>query len=528
MENRSIYDQRLTEMLDKVADEIKNYSIGFISHIKKLAEIGISLTSEKNVNKILEMIVEEAKNFTNADAGTLYSVEGDILIFEILYNDTLGVKQGGTTGTPIKLPPVPIHKQNVSGYVAKTGEIINIPDVYEDNTFDFTGPKKYDAQTGYRSQSFLVVPLRDHENTIIGVLQLLNAKNKDTGEVIPFAPEYEDIIYSLASQAAVAITNARLIKDIETMLNSFVKVMATAIDERTPYNKEHTARVACYTVALASQINEIAEGPYKDIYFTEEKLAELNMAAWLHDVGKVTTPEIVMDKSTKLECKMDRLELILQRIELIRKESKIMELSGSSDKKANSAFEKKLSQYENFIKKANNPGESLNERDLQLLEELRAFRFKGHEGEKLCIITEEEYENLSIARGTLNPRERTIMENHVMVTEKLLSNMPFIKKYKNVPEIAAAHHEKINGKGYPHKLKNEEIPVGGKIMAIADLFDALTASDRPYKKAMTDEEAFVILDKAAENNEIDKDLLTIFRDSKIYATDTHKKGVFET
>ncbi|MBN2727308.1 GAF domain-containing protein [Candidatus Mcinerneyibacteriota bacterium] len=528
MENRSIYDQRLTEMLDKVADEIKNYSISFISHIKKLAEIGISLTSEKNITKILEMIVEEAKNFTNADAGTLYSVSGDRLIFEILYNDTLGIKQGGTTGTPIKLPPVPIHEQNVSGYVAKKGEIINIPDVYKDNSFDFTGPKKYDAQTGYRSRSFLVVPLRDHENTIIGVLQLINAKNKDTGEVIPFAPEYEDIIYSLASQAAVAITNAQLIKDIEQMLNSFVKVMATAIDERTPYNRDHTARVACYTVALASRINEISEGKYKDLYFTEEKLAELNMAAWLHDVGKVTTPDIVMDKSTKLECKMDRLELILQRIELLRKDCSLQELSGTLDEKKAKEMLERLSRYEDFLIKANQPAESLNKSDLALLDEIRAFRFKDHMGIPRQVITEEEYTNLSIPRGTLNPEERAIMENHVLVTEKLLTNMPFIKKYKNVPEIASSHHEKIDGSGYPHHLKGEEIPIGGKIMAIADFFDALTASDRPYKKAMTPDQAFEILEKSAERGEVDKELLQIFRDSKIYATDTHKKGVFET
>ncbi len=518
MGKRNVYDVRLTEMLEKVTGDIRDYSIGFIDHIKKLSEIGISLTSEKNNTKILEMIVEEAKNFTNADAGTLYSVDGDHLRFEILYNDTFGNKLGGTTGKPITLPPVPIHEENVSGYVAKTGEIINIPDAYQNSNFDFTGPKKYDAQTGYLSKSFLVVPMRNHENTIIGVLQLINAKDAETSEVIPFAPEYEDIIFSLASQAAVAITNAQLIKDIEAMLNSFVKVMATAIDERTPYNKRHTERVAKYTVALAAKINDIDYGKYKEAYFTEEKLAELNMASWLHDVGKVTTPDTVMDKAVKLESRFDRSELIRERLLRFITDCRLKEKNGVITKPEAESLSKRLRSHMEFLAAANNPSEFLDDDSLKRLNEIRAERYTDHFGETMPLITDWEYENLSVRKGSLTDSERGIMQNHVTVTAKLLSNMPFIKKYRDVPSIAASHHEKVNCSGYPEGLCGDDIPLGGKIMAIADFFDALTASDRPYKKAMSVEQAFSIMERSAADEEIDGELLAIFREYRLFDT----------
>ena len=513
---RDVYDRKLTEMLEKVAKEVKEYSLLYINHIKKLSKIGIALTAERDINKILEMIVEEAKNFTNADAGTLYSVKGDHLKFEILYNDTMNVKLGGSTGRPITLPPVPIKKETVSGYVALTGEIINIDDVYENKNFDFSGPKKYDAQTGYRSRSFLVVPMRDYEDTIIGVLQLINAKDKDSGEVIPFSSEYEDIIFSLASQAAVAITNVRLIHDIENMLDSFVKVMATAIDERSPYNKRHTERVAKYTVALARKVNDITDGDYSDLYFTEDELNELNMASWLHDVGKVTTPEYVMDKATKLDGRYDGIEFIKQRLELFIADCKVKYYKRKIKKKEMEQLIEKIVEYKEFLTAINMPTEYMTDEKLERLEKIYKDCYITSDGDEKVFINDFEFENLSIRKGTLTDEERKIMQNHVVVTYKLLEKMPFIKKYKNVPEIAASHHEKLNGKGYPFGKKDKDIPVGGKIMAIADFFDALTASDRPYKKAMSIEKAFSILENAAENGEIDKTFLDIFKKYKIY------------
>ncbi len=512
----SIYDQRLTEMIDRVAVEIKKYSLGFISHIKKLSEIGIALSAERNIEKILEMIVEEAKQFTNADAGTLYLLKDQNLHFEILYNDTMGVRLGGTTGKPITLPPVPMNKHSLSGYVATTGEIINVPDAYADTTYDFTGPKKYDEQTGYHSESFLVVPMRDHENEVIGVLQLINAKDRDTSEVIPFSPEYEDIIFSLASQAAVAITNVRLIHNIESLLGSFVRVMAAAIDERSPYNKNHTERVAYYTVALAKKMNEISFGKYKDCYFTEDELAELNMAAWLHDVGKVTTPEYIMDKPTKLSGIIDGIAIIETRLQCFIAESEIKCLKKMITKEVFAEEKQKLSDYKDFMHAINIPAEYLDDQKLARLTAIHTERFTDSSGTEKELITADEYEKLSIRKGSLTDKERDIMQNHVIVTEKLLSKMPFIKKYKQTPGIAAGHHEKINGLGYPKGLKADEIPLGARIMAIADIFDALTAQDRPYKKAMNPEQAMKILEKAAAGGEIDKDLLAIFRDYKVY------------
>lgn len=296
----SIYDKALDNMIDNITSEIEKYSDKFVKHINRLSQIGIALSAEKNINKLLEMIINEAKTFTDADAGTLYLVEDNHLKFEILYNDTQNKKLGGTTNKPINLPPVPINKNTVSGYVALTGEVINIKDVYKNRKFDFTGPIKYDKKTGYRSKSFLCSPLKNHEDKIIGVLQLINAQNEEE-EIIPFAKEYENIIYSLASQAAITITKTQLIKNIENLFNSFVKVMATAIDERTPYNKKHTERVANYSVKIAQKINDINYGKYKNVDFSKDELDELNMAAWLHDVGKVVIPVNVMNKSTKLE-----------------------------------------------------------------------------------------------------------------------------------------------------------------------------------------------------------------------------------
>ncbi len=514
--SHSIYDQRLSEMIDRVAVEIKQYSLSFISHIKKLSEIGIALSAERNIEKILEMIVEEAKQFTNADAGTLYLVKDEFLTFEILYNDTMGVRLGGTTGNPVTLPPVGINKHSLSGYVATTGEIINVPDAYSDTTYDFTGPKKYDEQTGYHSESFLVVPMRDHENVIIGVLQLINAKDRDSGEVIPFSPEYEDIIFSLASQAAVAITNVRLIENIENLLGSFVRVMAAAIDERSPYNKNHTERVAYYTVALAKKLNEISCGKYKDIYFTEEELAELNMAAWLHDVGKVTTPEYIMDKPTKLSGIIDGIGGLQARFDMFTAESELKSFKKKCKADEFDKEKKKILSYREFVTSINIPTEYLDDQKLEFLNTIHGDRFIDSNDTEHVYLTDDEYHKLSVRKGSLTDEEREIMQNHVVVTGKLLEKMPFIKKYEHAPGIASGHHEKINGQGYPQGLKGDDIPIGARIMAIADIFDALTAQDRPYKKAMNLDAAMKILEKAAAGGEIDKDLLAVFRDYKIY------------
>ncbi len=511
----SIYDKALDSMIDNITREIEKYSDKFVKHINRLSQIGIALSAEKNINKLLEMIIQEAKTFTNADAGTLYLVEEDHLKFEILYNDTQNKKLGGTTNKPINLPPVPINKNTVSGYVALTGEVINIKDVYKNKEFDFTGPIKYDKKTGYRSKSFLCTPLKNHEDKIIGVLQLINAQNEN-GDVIPFAKEYENIIYSLASQAAITITKTQLIKDIENLFNSFVKVMATAIDERTPYNKKHTERVANYTIQIAKKINEIDYGKYKNIEFDKDELDELNMAAWLHDVGKVVIPVNVMNKSTKLESTETGYTGIKMRMELYKKDLNIKFLKNKIDEAELKKQKQKIDNYAKFIKDLNIQGKPIDKKQIKQLKKIYNDRYINSSNKKKRYITDNEYKKLSIKKGTLTQKEREIMNNHVVITRKLLNQMPFIDKYKNVTEIASSHHEKLNGKGYPDRKTEDEIPLGGKILAVADFYDALTASDRPYKKRIENKKAFDIMLKAAEKNEIDREILNIFIDHELY------------
>jgi GAF domain-containing protein len=281
-------------------------------HLEELLNIGIALSAEKDHTKLLERILREARRITNADAGTLYLCEEDRLVFKIIHNDTLGIYQGGQD-EPVDLPPVPLDPANVSSWVALHKKSVNIPDVYETSNFDFSGPKKYDAIIGYRTGSMLVVPLENYGGEVIGVLQLLNAKNEQ-GQIIPFAPELEKIVFSLASQAAVSLTNMQYIQEIDNLFHSFVQVMATAIDARTPYNVNHTRHIAQLAEKFAAYLDSLTSGPFSQEKFSENRTAQLVMAAWLHDIGKVAIPLNVMDKPSRLG---ERIGYVRQRLELL-------------------------------------------------------------------------------------------------------------------------------------------------------------------------------------------------------------------
>ena len=359
-------------------------------HIKKLIRIGVALSVEKDINKLLEMIVDETRDLTHADAGTLYILDRDqqCLTFQIMQNDTMHTRLGGTSGMAIELPHVQLYSEdgepnhsNVSSYVALTGETVNIPDVYEAEGFDFTGPRNYDASTGYRSKSMLVMALQNHENDIIGVLQLLNAQDPDTNEVIAFSDEYVDLVASLASQAAVALTNTQLIQDLTDLFYSFIKGIATAIDEKSSYTGGHINRVVFISMLIAEKINESREGYFKDFSFSKDEMEELSMAAWMHDVGKITTPEYVVDKATKLQTIFDRLEFIEARFQVIEKliendmlQQKItlMQASPDADEAALEKIEKAAQERikilkEDFdvIRSANTPGEFMNQESIE-------------------------------------------------------------------------------------------------------------------------------------------------------------------
>jgi len=504
-----------------------------LNYVSELIKIGIALSSEHNIERLLEMIVDQARRLTNADGGTLYILndEKTALDFAIVQNASLNVRMGGS-GKPMKWKPVNLKNidgspnyTNVSSYVALSGEVINIADVYNAKGFNFDGTKRFDAGTGYRSKSMLVVPMRNHENDIIGVLQLLNAIDKKTGKIIKFSRTSQDITLSLASQAAIALTNNRLIQDLANLLESFIRSIAAAIDEKSPYTGGHVKRVAGLVMDIAERINQCTEGYFKDIHFSADELNELRIAAWLHDVGKITMPEHVVDKATKLETVCDRVMLLKTRFEILKrdyeikllKEKIISEYGENSIKKemTEDIFYRTLQDDLDFIINLNKGSEFV---DDAMIERLNSIKTKTLfiDGKPMPLITDDELYNLSIKRGTLNCEERAIINNHAALTYKMLSQLPFPKKLRRVPEYASAHHECLNGTGYPFGLKEEQIPLQARIIALADVFEALTAKDRPYKKAKTLSEAIKIMTFMVKDRHIDPNLFDFFVKEKIY------------
>lgn len=501
-----------------------------LQQIDRLSEIGRALSGEYDLNTLLEKICDEVRNFTHADACTLYTVHENQLHFRTVQNQSMGIRLGGKTGEKIKMTPVNLVESNVSAYVALKGVSVNIPDVYDTDLFDFTGPKKFDQKTGYRSTSMLVCPMRNHENDIIGVLQLVNAKNPDTGEVVPFSPGFVSLTESLASQAAVSITNARLIMDMENLFESFVEVMATAIDEKSPVTGGHIRRVANLTMVMAEEIHKSQKPPFDNIRFTADKFNELRVASWMHDIGKVTTPVEIIEKSKKLETIFDRIQLIdlrmltlIQKAELESAQAKMALIQqGDPGEKIKQLeadtknFVEELREIRAFLKQCNEPSEFLDDNTIERLKEISHRTYQDEAGNNQPYLTPDELENLSIRKGSINEHERQIMKNHAQITLDMLDKIPFTKKLKNIPNFAGAHHECINGQGYPLGLKGDEIPFEGKLMAVTDITEALTAKDRPYKKAMPLEQVYRILRTMSERKELDADLVEFFINEKVY------------
>ena len=535
-------NRMLNKLLKNVVKEVKFYAEDQIKHIKQSAQIGLALSVEKNINRLLEMIVSEARALSSADAGTLYVVDKqrEHLCFEILQNDTMNIRIGGTGKLKSNMPDVPLYLDgqpnysNVSSYVALTGETVNIPDVYKAEGFDFTGPRNYDKSTGYRSKSMLVIPLKNHENDIIGVLQLLNSTDAETDEVISFSPEYMNLVASLASQAAVAMTNAQLIEELKKLFSAFIKSIATAIDEKSPYTGGHVNNMFGLTVMIAEKINETDKGHFKDIHLSDDEMEELKMAAWMHDVGKITTPEYIIDKATKLQTICDRIKLVETRFLLIIKsvenESILRKLENLKKEKSGkktgeleidlldaAAAEniKKIQEELEFVKACNSPSEHMDDNAIKHLKEIGKKTYTLN-GQKLPWLTEEEVENLCVQKGTLTKKERGIIENHARMTLKMLEQLPFPKNLANVPNYASAHHEKLDGSGYPRGLFGKDLPLQSRIMAIADVFEALTARDRPYKKPIKLSRAIKILEFMKKDKHIDPDILDLFIKSGVF------------
>lgn len=552
-------------------------STSLLHRLDELNAIGVALSSERDINRLLEIILIAAKRITNSDAGTLYLVDAtqQVLNFEIVHNDTLGIALGGTTGKAITFSPIQLHDATgqpnhhmVVAYAALNGKTINIPDAYAAEGYDFSGTRAFDHKTGYHSTSFLTVPMMNHENETIGVLQLINAKGQknsafhepeihwteithpqisqpvnvsskgmqDKAEqgVVPFSLADQHLVESLASQAAIALTNRRLIQQMEELFESFIGMINTAIDDKSAYTGGHCERVPILTMLLAEAASRTKTGPLKDFFMTDKDRYELKIAGLLHDCGKVTTPVHVVDKATKLHTLFDRINLIDERFEILKRDAEIAMLREMMQARAlpaeqikqvqanfQEAFELRcqhLDQDRIFLRHCNRGSEKMTEADQERVRQIAQYRWRNPAGEEINFLTADEIENLTIRAGTLTAAERKIINHHIEVTITMLESLPWPKHLKNAPEYAGGHHERMDGTGYPRGLTRDQMSVQARAMGIADIFEALTAKDRPYKEGKTLTESLHILGKFKLNGHIDPDLFDIFVREKIYLT----------
>jgi len=529
-----------------------------LHRLKELNEIGIALSQQHDINSLLETILVAAKRITNADAGTLYLHEPEqrVLRFEIMRTDSLKIAMGGTSGVPINLPPIRLYDEagnpnhnNVASHSSLSGETVNIPDAYMAQGFDFSGTKKFDDKTGYRSQSFLAVPMRNHENEIIGVLQLINAQDRESGTIVPFSGDDQQLLESLASQAAIALTNRRLIWQLEELFESLIQLINTAIDDKSPYTGGHCARVPVLTMMIAEAVDRTNSGPLKDFAMTDKDRYELKIASLLHDCGKITTPVHVVDKSTKLHTLFDRIHLIDTRFEVLKRDAEIAMLRalscsplpqagegagvrGVEETAIRAEYEARIRQLDDdreFLRHCNIGGEAMSDEAQQRVRQIAAYQWRDADGKTGnfasirsadCLLkpflSDDEVENLSIRAGTLTATEREIINHHIVVTIKMLESLPWPRHLRNVAEYAGGHHECMDGKGYPRGLTREQMSVQARVMGIADIFEALTAKDRPYKEGKTLTESLTILGKLKLDGHIDPDLFDVFIREKVY------------
>jgi len=498
--------------------------------LERLNAIGAALSSERNLPRLLEQILVAAKTITHADAGTLYRVTEDrrALRFEIVCNDTLGLAPGGSPAgfadLPLHTPEGVPNKKLVAVCAVLEDRTINVADAYAEAGFDFSGTRAFDARSGYRSESFLTVPMRNHEGSIIGVLQIINAKHPETGQIQRFDLAAQRLAESLASQAAIALTNRQLIDQLEALFESFIRLINLAIDEKSPYTGGHCQRVPRLTMMIAEAVNATREGPLAEFALSEAGLYELKIAGLLHDCGKVTTPIHVVDKATKLQTLYDRIGLIDTRFEVLKRDAQIaalrrqLELRPQRDAAAEAdcwaACRGELDALDDeraFLRRANIGVEAMRPADQQRVREIGAGRrWRNPAGVEADFLSADEIENLTIRSGTLTAAEREVINHHIVATIRMLEALPWPKHLKNVPEYAGGHHERMDGKGYPNGLTREQMSLPARMMAIADIFEALTARDRPYKSGMKLSQALEIMRKFAANGHIDPELFEVF------------------
>jgi HD-GYP domain-containing protein (c-di-GMP phosphodiesterase class II) len=493
----------------------------------------LALSSERNKDRLLETILVEAQGVCHADGGTLYlRNDRDELCFAILRNDSLGLRLGGTTGKAVGLPPIPTldpksgqpNHHNVASFAASVKQCVNIPDAYAADGFDFSGTRAFDEHHGYRSRSLLTIPLQNSEGLVLGVLQLINARRAATNEVVPFRHEDQLIVEAFASQAGIAIDNRNLLDGQRDLLEAFIRMIAGAIDAKSPYTGAHCERVPVLTEMLMRSLCETNSGPFAGFNLSEEEWYELRIAAWLHDCGKVVTPTHLMDKATKLERIHDRVHAVRTRFELLKRDAQIAFLEAALGRPpaeralleaSHQAHLAEIADDLALIERSNIGGEFVSP-DEQARIRAISQRTYIEGGRRVPLLSADEVENLCISRGTLTAEERIVINGHMVQTVRMLEAMPFPRHLRRVPEYAGGHHERMDGRGYPKGLFAADMSVPARVLAIADVFEALTATDRPYKSGKKLSETMHIMASMKRDNHLDPDLLDHFVRSGVY------------
>ncbi len=516
--------------------------------LHELNSIGVALSAERDINKLLEQILKKSREITAADAGSLYLVEcgkdkdsnqDDRLRFKLTQNDSVVA--------PFEEFTMALNDTSIAGYAALTGKGVNVADAYRlpaDSPYKIS--RSFDETSGYRTRSMLVVPMRDHVGKVIGVVQLINKKRdartvlRPVGlvdeYVIPFTSEDEALVTSLASQAAVAFENTRLIQDIKNLFDIFVRASVTAIEKRDKTTRGHSGRVADLTECLATKVDAITAGPFREVRFSRDQLQEIRYASLLHDFGKVSVREVVLNKGKKLY--PTELLLVQQRFAYIKRTVEAEHLRAKLEQvvsggagadllrqmdAAHAAQQAEIDQLLWTIVRANEPS-ILEEQGVRALLDLPHRTYPSWDGRALPFLSPDELGALSVRRGSLSEEERREIEDHVRHTYEFLREIPWTSEYRRIPEIAYAHHEKLDGTGYPRRLTGQDIPVQSRMMTISDIFDALVAWDRPYKKSVPVDKALDILGDEARGGKLDKDLLGVFIEAKVYEKTLPRAG----
>nr|WP_315204767.1 HD domain-containing phosphohydrolase [uncultured Albidiferax sp.] len=510
-----------------------------LSRLDQLNSIGAALSKERDLNSLLEGILIAAKNITQADGGTLYRMteDGSALRFEIMRTNSLNLFLGGTTGKAIDFAPLQLinaegafNDTMVATFAAIHDRTVNIADAYAEAGFDFSGTKAFDARTGYRSQSFLTVPMKNFDGEVIGVLQLINALEPGLGRVVTFSEADQRLVESLASQAAIALSNRQRVAQMERLFESFVQLVNTAIDERSPYARDRFNRIPALTLMLASAVDATTDGPYAGVQMTERDRYELKIAGMLHDCGKIATPVHVADKATKLQTLFDRIELISTRFEVLKRDAEIatlrqqLALRTCTDPAAEAAVGQRLEEVlaridadRAFLREVNQAQSVMTDAQLSKVRDIGTRRhWRNADGVQVPFLSRDELDNLTILRGTLTAQEHEIVNHHVAATNAMLGQVQWPKHLKNVPEYVVAGRERPQGTGLSQELQRQQVPLQSRMLALADVFEALTSTGRPYRPRMKLSKALEVMVRFAKSGYVDADLFDVFMRQGVY------------